>query len=143
MVDKGFQQLVTIEVHQATGMVAMQLDCTPLEGTRANDRPRPYRPDHLGRTRGRRHRATDSVLVAGRYTPQLHRPTVGGMNGTPGNGARHLSARVLQAQGMVSAQRGCGMDEALARLRIRARASGQDLEELALDVLDGIIRFDP
>jgi AmiR/NasT family two-component response regulator len=65
------------------------------------------------------------------------------MNGTPGNGARHLSARVLQAQGMVSAQRGCGMDEALARLRIRARASGQDLEELALDVLDGIIRFDP
>jgi hypothetical protein len=31
MVDKGSQQPVTIEVHQATDMVAMQLDCTPLE----------------------------------------------------------------------------------------------------------------
>jgi hypothetical protein len=31
MAEKGFDQLVTIEVHQATGMVAVQLDCTLLE----------------------------------------------------------------------------------------------------------------
>ncbi len=35
------------------------------------------------------------------------------------------------------------MEEALGRLRVRAAAAGQDLDELALDVLDGIIRFDP
>lgn len=31
MSDPGFRSLVTVEVHQATGMVAMQLGCTPLE----------------------------------------------------------------------------------------------------------------
>jgi hypothetical protein len=31
MSDPGFDNLVTVEVHQATGMVAMQLGCTPLE----------------------------------------------------------------------------------------------------------------
>jgi hypothetical protein len=44
---------------------------------------------------------------------------------------------------MVAAQLGCSMEEALGRLQVRAHATGQDLEELALDVLDGIVRFDP
>jgi hypothetical protein len=51
--------------------------------------------------------------------------------------------RVHQAQGMVAAQLGCSLEEALGRLRVRADATGQPLEELALDVLDGIVRFEP
>jgi hypothetical protein len=54
-----------------------------------------------------------------------------------------LSDRVHQAQGMVAAQLGCSMEEALGRLRVRADATGQALDELALDVLDGIVRFEP
>jgi len=54
-----------------------------------------------------------------------------------------LSDRVLQAQGMVAAQLGCSMEEALGRLRVRADAIGQPLDDLALDVLDGIVRFEP
>jgi hypothetical protein len=54
-----------------------------------------------------------------------------------------LGDRVLQAQGMVAAQLGCSMEEALGRLRVRADATGQPLEELSLDVLDGIVRFEP
>jgi plasmid stability protein len=43
---------------------------------------------------------------------------------------------------MVAAQVDCAMGEALNRLRIRAAAMGQSLEHTALDVLDGLIRFD-
>jgi AmiR/NasT family two-component response regulator len=53
----------------------------------------------------------------------------------------NLSYRIHQATGMVAAQADCDIDEALARLRIRARATGQTLEQTALDVLDGEIRF--
>jgi hypothetical protein len=53
-----------------------------------------------------------------------------------------LSKNVHQAVGMVAAQVGCDVDEALARLKIRADAMGQTLEHTALDVLDRVIRFD-
>ncbi len=53
-----------------------------------------------------------------------------------------LSYRIHQATGMVAAQVGCGIDEALARRRIRASSQDQSLEETALDVLDGEVRFD-
>lgn len=53
----------------------------------------------------------------------------------------NLSYRIHQATGMVAAQVDCDIDEALARLRIRGRATGQTLEQIALDVLDGEIRF--
>jgi hypothetical protein len=43
---------------------------------------------------------------------------------------------------MVAVQAGCDVTEALVRLKIRAAATGQPLENLALDVLDGVIRFD-
>ena len=42
-----------------------------------------------------------------------------------------------------TAQAGCGLEEALHRLIIRAEAIGQTIEDTALDVLDSIIRFDP
>ena len=54
----------------------------------------------------------------------------------------YLSDKVHQATRMVSAQADCEMSEALNRLRIRAMAMGQSLEATALDVLDGLIRFD-
>jgi hypothetical protein len=72
----------------------------------------------------------------------LHRRTVDPVTAdSPDPGA--LSDRVHQAQGMVAAQLGCSMEEALGRLRVRADANGQALDELALDVLDGIVRFEP
>lgn len=54
----------------------------------------------------------------------------------------YLSDVVDQATGMISAQIDCDMIEALGRLRIRADATGQTVEQTALDVLDHVIRFD-
>jgi AmiR/NasT family two-component response regulator len=59
-----------------------------------------------------------------------------------GGPEEHLSYRIHQATGMVAAQVGCDIDEALARLRIRATATGRTLEDMALDVLDREVRFD-
>jgi hypothetical protein len=42
---------------------------------------------------------------------------------------------------MVAVQAGCDVTEALGRLKIRADAMGQSLEDTALDVLDGVVRF--
>ncbi len=43
---------------------------------------------------------------------------------------------------MIAAQVGCGVEEALHRLIIRAEAMGETIEDTALDVLDRIVRFD-
>lgn len=43
---------------------------------------------------------------------------------------------------MVAAQSDCNIGEALARLTLRAEETGQTLEEVSLDVLDRIVRFD-
>ncbi len=53
-----------------------------------------------------------------------------------------LSLHVHQAAGMIAAQADCDVAEAFGRLTIRAAATGQTLEHTALDVLDGVIRFD-
>ncbi len=53
-----------------------------------------------------------------------------------------LSALVNQAAGIVAVQLGCDVIEAFDRLQIRADATGESLEHLALDVIDGITRFD-
>jgi hypothetical protein len=60
-----------------------------------------------------------------------------------GFAGEHVSAVVHQATGMVAAQLNCDIAEALGRLRIRAEAMDQTLEDTALDVLDGVLRFDP
>jgi hypothetical protein len=54
----------------------------------------------------------------------------------------YFSEHVHQATGMIAAQVDCSIGEALDRMRIRAAATGQSLEHTALDVLDGVIRFD-
>jgi hypothetical protein len=55
---------------------------------------------------------------------------------------RHISSRVAVADEMIAAQAGCDIDEALQLLIIRTKSLGQSMEITALDVLDGIIRFD-
>jgi hypothetical protein len=54
----------------------------------------------------------------------------------------NVNDRVHQAAGMIAAQTGCGLEEALHRLIIRAEAMRQTIEDTALDVLDSVIRFD-
>jgi hypothetical protein len=55
---------------------------------------------------------------------------------------RFISNRVAQATGMISVQAGCSVDDALLLLGVRAEALGSSMEDTALDVLDGVIRFD-
>jgi AmiR/NasT family two-component response regulator len=52
------------------------------------------------------------------------------------------SDRVSQATGIISVQAGCTLAEAFDLLRERAFALGQTLELTALDVIDGVLRFD-
>ena len=52
-----------------------------------------------------------------------------------------LSVAVHHATGMIAAQADCDVGEAFNRLKIRAAALGQTLDEAALDVLDRVIRF--
>jgi hypothetical protein len=52
-----------------------------------------------------------------------------------------LSVVVHQATGMISAQFGCGMIEALARLRIVAASTDQCAEDVACEVISGLRRF--
>ncbi len=55
----------------------------------------------------------------------------------------YLSDRVNQAAGMISIQAACDIHEATGRLKIRAKALGESLDHVALDVIDGIVRFHP
>jgi hypothetical protein len=58
-----------------------------------------------------------------------------------GNGAAH-SAAVAQAQGMISVQVPCTVEEALLLLEARARTNDVTVERVALAVVAGDIRFD-
>jgi AmiR/NasT family two-component response regulator len=57
------------------------------------------------------------------------------------DGGGHPEARVRQAQGMVSVQLGCELDDALARMRERADETGETLDEIAADVVARLTRF--
>jgi hypothetical protein len=52
-----------------------------------------------------------------------------------------VSDHVLQAVETIRAQLDCDFGEALGRLRIRATAANQTLDDVALDVIDHAIRF--
>jgi hypothetical protein len=49
---------------------------------------------------------------------------------------------VNQAAGIVAVQLDCDVIEAFDRLKLCASATGESLEHLALDVIDGVTRFD-
>jgi hypothetical protein len=51
------------------------------------------------------------------------------------------SDRVLQAQGMVSVQAACSVDDALAWMAERAAESGMSLDALASAIIEHRIRF--
>ena len=73
---------------------------------------------------------------------RIYRTDIRSYRMTGGLSDDSLSKNVHQAIGMIAAQVNCEVDEALARLKIRADAMGQTLEHTALDVLDRVIRFD-
>jgi len=52
------------------------------------------------------------------------------------------SATVAQAQGMISVQVPCTLDEALLILRARARSDERSVEQIANAVVAGEVRFD-
>jgi hypothetical protein len=56
---------------------------------------------------------------------------------------RELPVRVRQAQGVVSVQADCGMDEALRRIAERAKRLGLTLDDTATDILGHRIWFKP
>jgi ANTAR domain len=58
------------------------------------------------------------------------------------NGATPISARVIQASGMVSAQASCTPDEAMVLMQTRARETHVTLDQVATRVLDRTMRFD-
>jgi hypothetical protein len=60
----------------------------------------------------------------------------------PGISDEDLSAAVHQATGMISAQIGCDLSEALHTLKIRADAIGHTVHNTAVYVIDGTLRFD-
>jgi hypothetical protein len=53
-----------------------------------------------------------------------------------------VNPRVAEAIGTVATQADCDLEEAYRLLRLRADALAQTVEHTALDVLDGIVRFD-
>ncbi|MDP9335338.1 MAG: ANTAR domain-containing protein [Actinomycetota bacterium] len=61
---------------------------------------------------------------------------------TATNGLGDHSEQIAQAQGMVSAQVDCTLDEALLLMRARAASSDLSLAYIAKAILDGSIRFD-
>jgi AmiR/NasT family two-component response regulator len=56
---------------------------------------------------------------------------------------RLLRAEVHRAAGMVMAQAGVTIEDALVRLRAYAFSSGRSLTEVASDVVERRLRFDP
>jgi len=65
------------------------------------------------------------------------------MTGNPtSNGDNEYSNRVHEAAGMVSAQIGCSVAEALDRLKQRADVTCERVEDVAVDVIHRIIRFE-
>ena len=60
----------------------------------------------------------------------------------PGTSDEYPSDEVHQATGMISAQVGCDLSEALGRLRNRPDAISHSLHDTAVYVPDGAIRFD-
>ena len=58
-----------------------------------------------------------------------------------GDASQNSTIAIYQATGMIAAQAGCDVEEAFARLTIRAAAQGQSQHDMALDVLDRVVRF--
>jgi hypothetical protein len=58
------------------------------------------------------------------------------------NGNGDFPAQLHQATGMVSAQLNCDVVDAMNRLVLYSEETERSLEEVAADVINGVIRFD-
>ncbi|HTA10909.1 MAG TPA: GAF and ANTAR domain-containing protein [Streptosporangiaceae bacterium] len=87
------------------------------------------------------------VLVFADIALQLLLDASAGISGSPGyrplSGLSDRRAVVYQATGMISVQLGVSLGEALARLRAHAFAGSAALGDVAGDVVDRRLRFDP
>ncbi len=63
-------------------------------------------------------------------------------NGDAPDGGAGYHAQVFQAQGMVMVQLGTSIGDALTRMRAHAFAADRRIEDVARDVVDGVLRFD-
>jgi AmiR/NasT family two-component response regulator len=59
-----------------------------------------------------------------------------------GSAPSEHSDAVHQAQGMVSVQAACSLDEAIALMQATADATGKTLDDVADDVISRRLRFD-
>jgi hypothetical protein len=86
-------------------------------------------------------------LVLADIALQLVLDSAAGISGQPGyrplDGLPGSRAEVYQATGMISVQLGVSLDEAFARLRAHAWASGFALGDVADDVVRRLLRFEP
>jgi AmiR/NasT family two-component response regulator len=57
------------------------------------------------------------------------------------DGQTGRTARIAQAMGMVSIQADCTIDDALTMISNRAMVEHHTVEEIAISVIDGSIRF--
>jgi len=116
----------------------------PLPGKEKRQRPSvprqvvPGTPPSQASTLAARARARRTRGPAVRCQARKHWVCSPGMDD---NAPRLPSARVWQAQGMVSEQAGCPLYEALDLMKERARIDGRDLEEIAAAVVSGKIEF--
>jgi len=87
------------------------------------------------------------VLVLADIALQLILDAAAGLSGLPEyrppDGLSDARAEVYQAVGMVSVQLGVSLEDAFARLRARAFASSRALADVADDVVNRLLRFDP
>lgn len=77
-------------------------------------------------------------------TELLLKGSEAGPSGTPGaslHEALHLRYEIYQAQGLVKVQLGISLVEALSRMRAHAFVTEQDLNALAIGILDGTIHI--
>ena len=87
------------------------------------------------------------VLVFADIALQMVLDSAAGISGSPAyqplDGLSDSRAEVYQAPGMMSVQLGVPLEEAFVRLRAHAFASGAALGEVADDVVNRQLRFDP
>lgn len=84
-------------------------------------------------------RATDSAVLALLECGMEEDTSVGTDADTP----HTYRAEVHQATGMITEQAGIDAASALARLRAAAFATGRPVDEVALDVVNRRVRFEP
>lgn len=87
------------------------------------------------------------VLIFADIAQQLLLDAAAGISGSPEyqllDGLSASRAAVYQAAGMISVQLGVSLEEAFVRLRAHAFASGAALADVADDVVNRLLRFEP